>query len=407
MARAYIALGSNLGDRAANLNAALTTLNASHGVRLSEYSSFHDTAPVGGPPGQHNYLNAAAALTISLKPNELLQLLLSIERQYGRERGEKNSPRTLDLDLLLFDDLIESDSDLVIPHPRMTEREFVLAPLAEVAPEAVHPASGLRVRELLSKVRGHQPSPFRLDGIRAMVTGATGGIGKATALALAGLGADILIFARDKTKANALACELTKFGRRCYPFIADLTDPRGFDSFVDHVWLKWQGVDVLVNIAGADVLTGPAKDWTFDKKLLALWTLDVETSVRLSRGFGEQMQRRGRGVIIDIGWDQAETGMEGDSGQLFAATKGAVMAFTKSLAKTLAPAVRVNCVAPGWIKTAWGESASAEWQQRVLSETPLRRWGTPEDVANTICWLASPAAAYVTGQVIRVNGGAV
>jgi 3-oxoacyl-[acyl-carrier protein] reductase len=108
-----------------------------------------------------------------------------------------------------------------------------------------------------------------------------------------------------------------------------------------------------------------------------------------------------------MGWDQAETGMEGDSGELFAAGKGAVMAFTKSLARSLAPQVRVNCLAPGWIRTAWGSEASAQWQQRAVREAPLARWGTPEDVAATALWLASPAASFITGQVIRVNGGAV
>src|SRR5262249_55750578 len=104
---------------------------------------------------------------------------------------------------------------------------------------------------------------------------------------------------------------------------------------------------------------------------------------------------------------QAETGMEGDSGQLFAPTKGAVMAFTRSLALTLAPEVRVNCLAPGWIQTAWGETASSAWQERVLRETPLRRWGRPEDVAAAAVWLASPAAGFITGQTLRINGGAV
>jgi 3-oxoacyl-[acyl-carrier protein] reductase len=83
------------------------------------------------------------------------------------------------------------------------------------------------------------------------------------------------------------------------------------------------------------------------------------------------------------------------------------MAFTKSLALSLAPEVRVHCLAPGWIQTAWGRGASAAWQERVLRETPLRRWGTPADVAAAARWLASRAAQYLTGQVIRVNGGAV
>jgi 3-oxoacyl-[acyl-carrier protein] reductase len=119
------------------------------------------------------------------------------------------------------------------------------------------------------------------------------------------------------------------------------------------------------------------------------------------------MKRRGRGVILNMGWDQAETGMEGDSGQLFAATKAAVMAFTRCLALSLAPEVRVNCLAPGWIRTAWGEKASDIWQARVLRETPLARWGTPDDVAHAACWLASPAAQFITGQIVRINGGAV
>ena len=119
------------------------------------------------------------------------------------------------------------------------------------------------------------------------------------------------------------------------------------------------------------------------------------------------MKAQGHGSIVTMGWDQAETGMEGDSGELFAATKGAVMSFTRSLALSLAPTVRVNGLAPGWIKTDWGETASRTWQERVLHETPLARWGTPEDVARVACFLVSPAAEFLTGQIVRINGGAV
>jgi 3-oxoacyl-[acyl-carrier protein] reductase len=117
------------------------------------------------------------------------------------------------------------------------------------------------------------------------------------------------------------------------------------------------------------------------------------------------MKQRGKGVLVNMGWDQVETGMEGDSGELFGAAKGAVMAATRSLAKSLAPEVRVNCLAPGWIRTAWGQQASAEWQERARRESLLGRWGEPEDVAHMACFLVSPEAAFINGQVIYINGG--
>ena len=110
-------------------------------------------------------------------------------------------------------------------------------------------------------------------------------------------------------------------------------------------------------------------------------------------------------MILNMGWDQAERGMAGDSGELFATAKGAVMAFTRSLARSLAPTVRVNCLAPGWIKTKWGEQASRYWQDRAANESLLARWGTPEDVARVARFLASPAAVFINGQTIAINGG--
>jgi 3-oxoacyl-[acyl-carrier protein] reductase len=108
-----------------------------------------------------------------------------------------------------------------------------------------------------------------------------------------------------------------------------------------------------------------------------------------------------------MGWDQAETGMEGDSGKLFGLIKGGVMSLTKALARHYSPAVRVNCVAPGWVKTSWGEKAPDGWQRRAIAETPLGRWGTPEDIARAVRFLAGPRAEWITGQILRVNGGAV
>jgi NAD(P)-dependent dehydrogenase (short-subunit alcohol dehydrogenase family) len=201
--------------------------------------------------------------------------------------------------------------------------------------------------------------------------------------------------------------EVQKLGVRGGHIQADLKNFYDRTKFANYAWSVWGGVDIWVNNAGADMLTGEAGNWPFERKLQELWAVDVSATIALSRDVGQRMKQAGGGVLINMGWDQAEVGMEGDSGQLFAAAKGAVMAFTKSLALSLAPEVRVNCLAPGWIKTAWGENASEKWQERAKRESLLQRWGIPEDVAKVARWLASPAAAFVTGQIIRVNGGAV
>ena len=141
---AYIALGSNLGDRAQHLDQALQFLAQSPGVAVVKVSAYHETAPVGGPAGQGPYLNAAAELHTTLAADQLLRLLLDIENKLGRVRREHHGPRTVDLDLLLFgqEKITSTNPDLIVPHPRMHERLFVLEPLAQIAPLAVHPVLG-------------------------------------------------------------------------------------------------------------------------------------------------------------------------------------------------------------------------------------------------------------------------
>jgi 3-oxoacyl-[acyl-carrier protein] reductase len=300
----------------------------------------------------------------------------------------------------------------------MHERLFVLAPLGEIAPEAIHPVTGWKVREMLSEwppaaiaQQLLHPGPFsgrELAGLRALVTGATSGIGQAVALQLAAGGAEIVVHGRQSiSRAEEVAVQARALGVRSHVHLADLRDPVQCGLLVQQTWDHWGQLDIWVNNAGADTLTGVAAGWPFDQKLEALWAVDVRATMQLSRDIGQRMKARGAGVIVNMGWDQADTGMEGDSGQLFGATKAAVLGFSKSLALTLAPEVRVNCVAPGWIRTGWGEAASQRWQERVQRETPLGRWGTPEDVAQAVRWLVSPAAAFITGQVIRINGGVV
>jgi len=236
----------------------------------------------------------------------------------------------------------------------------------------------------------------------ALVTGSTRGIGRAVAVDLAAAGARVALHGRSDA-ADAAAAVAS--GRHAGTFLADLADRGAVQRLVADVIDRLPAIDTLVLVAGADVLTGPPAKWSFERKLDELLAVDLVATMLLARGLGRWMAARDGGAIVTIGWDQAATGMEGDSGELFAAAKGGVMAFTRSLAKSLAPKVRVNCVAPGWIRTAWGEGASEPWQQRAVRESLLGRWGTPEDIAGAVRWLVSPQASFVTGQVIPVNGG--
>jgi 3-oxoacyl-[acyl-carrier protein] reductase len=245
-----------------------------------------------------------------------------------------------------------------------------------------------------------------LSGQTAVVTGASSGIGRAIALELARGGAAVLIHAGHRFEAaQAVAEEVVGDGGRARPLLADLADAERHERLVDEAWAWRNGIDVWINNAGADVLTGDAAAWPFDRKLEILWRVDVVSTVRLARLAGARMRAAGGGVILNMGWDGAGRGMAGDSGQLFAAVKGAVMAFSRSLAQSLAPEVRVNCLAPGWIRTKWGREASEAWQRHAEGETLMGRWGAPEDVARVARFLVSPAAGFVTGQVIDVNGG--
>ncbi|MCG5058125.1 MAG: 2-amino-4-hydroxy-6-hydroxymethyldihydropteridine diphosphokinase [Limnoraphis sp. WC205] len=145
-----IALGSNLGDSGETLEKALQTLDDIPEIRVKRRSSWYKTAPIG--PAQPDYLNACALLEVQLTPYQLLQTLLNVENQFGRVRQERWGPRTLDLDLILFEDFILETPDLQVPHPRMSERAFVLVPLAEIAPHWIDPISGKTIAELLEQV---------------------------------------------------------------------------------------------------------------------------------------------------------------------------------------------------------------------------------------------------------------
>jgi 2-amino-4-hydroxy-6-hydroxymethyldihydropteridine diphosphokinase len=159
--RCFVGMGSNLGDREGLLRFGLAGLRASPGIDLVEVSLIYETEPEGSPaPGRSDqpaYLNAVAEITCRLPARALLERLLAIEREAGRTRGpERAQPRTLDLDLLLFGSLSIEEPDLMIPHPRLAVRPFVLEPMAELAAELRHPALPASIAELAARVRDPQ-----------------------------------------------------------------------------------------------------------------------------------------------------------------------------------------------------------------------------------------------------------
>jgi 2-amino-4-hydroxy-6-hydroxymethyldihydropteridine diphosphokinase len=150
-------LGSNSGNRAWNLDEAWRRLGANPQIRLERKSTWRETQPIGGPAEQSPYLNGAAIAETSLAPRELLQVLMDVESQLGRLRGRRWDARTIDLDLLLYEDLVLSKPDLELPHPRMAWRRFVLEPAAEVAGEMRHPTVGWTIARLLEHLNTARP----------------------------------------------------------------------------------------------------------------------------------------------------------------------------------------------------------------------------------------------------------
>jgi 3-oxoacyl-[acyl-carrier protein] reductase len=240
---------------------------------------------------------------------------------------------------------------------------------------------------------------FDLSGQTALVTGASGGIGGAIARALHGQGARVML---GGTRPSALRALADQLGERVHIAVADLVDPAAPDRLAREAETAMGRVDILVNSAGltrdALALRMTDADWQ------AVLEVNLTAAFRLTRGLLRGMVRRRHGRIIGVSSVVALTGNAGQAN--YAATKAALIAMSKSIAAEVAGrGITVNCVAPGVIVTPMTEKLLAEQGARLTGVIPAGRFGTPEDVAAAVVFLASAEAAYVTGHTLHVNGG--
>jgi 3-oxoacyl-[acyl-carrier protein] reductase len=248
---------------------------------------------------------------------------------------------------------------------------------------------------------------FELKNRTAIVTGAASklGIGRATAIALAGLGADVAVCDLDKAGLEETVSEIRKRGRKALGFIVDVSNPEDVQRMVESVQKEWGRIDILVNNAG---VTKPVKvaDTTIDE-----WERIMRINLRgvfiCSKAVAPFMAKNGYGRIVNLSSVSAKRGGGVFGGAHYSASKAGVLGFAKAFAREIGPSgITVNSVAPGIVLTEIrGGIESEEEQKKISADIPMRRFGTAEEIATTICFLASEEAGYITGEDIDINGG--
>jgi len=247
----------------------------------------------------------------------------------------------------------------------------------------------------------------RLEQKTAVITGASSGIGRGIALAFAKEGAEVVVnYNQSKEKAEQLVQEITASGGSAKAIQADISNRQDIERLINESQTQLGKIDIWVNNAGADVLTGEGAQLDDDAKLQKLCDIDLKGTMQCCWSIAPIMQQQGGGAIVNMSWDLALHGFAGRNPQMFAAVKAGVLGFSRSFAKSYGPDIRVNVLAPGWIETAFAEDMmDKEYYQARLKEIPVGRFGTPEDVAEVAVFLASDESSYMTGEMIKINGG--
>ncbi|MDZ7736125.1 MAG: SDR family oxidoreductase [Gammaproteobacteria bacterium] len=247
----------------------------------------------------------------------------------------------------------------------------------------------------------------RLEHKTAVVTGASSGIGAAIARRFGAEGAEVIVNYRSSIgRAQAQVDSIVADGGRAHAIQADVSDNTQIERLVTAAEEALGHIDIWVNNAGADILTGEAAQLEDSARLERLLAVDLRGTMECCWAVTPLMKAAGHGVILNMSWSQALTGMAGRNPELFAAVKAGVIGYSRCLARNVAPEVRVNVLAPGWIETGFiGEHMAADYRDSVLAGIPLNRMGSPEDVAAAAVFLAADDSGYITGHILNVHGG--
>jgi 3-oxoacyl-[acyl-carrier protein] reductase len=247
---------------------------------------------------------------------------------------------------------------------------------------------------------------FMFEKHNIVVTGAGRGIGRALALAFAQQRARVLVhYGHAAKEAQDVVDEITEAGGQALLLQADLARTEEAQRLVRQAQEILGTVDVWINNAGASANQSEAQELDEIVRFERMLAVDVVATWICSRGAAEYL--RPGGCILNLGWNHALDGAAGFVSQLYAASKGAVISLTRCLARTYAPHIRVNCIVPGWIENEWALSRSVTFRQRIPLQIPLGRWGTVDDIVNAALFLTSPAASFITGQILTIDGGEV
>jgi len=245
---------------------------------------------------------------------------------------------------------------------------------------------------------------FDLNDKIAIVTGASQGIGETIAIEMAKSGANVFCLARNKNALDSTINKIISNGDKASAFSCDISDNEQFNNIVTDIFKEYGSIDILVNNAGItnDTLLMRMSDDQWDSVL----NINLKGSFTCTRSVIKYMMKKKSGRIINI---TSIVGLTGNAGQAnYAASKAGLIGMTKSIAKEVASrGITANCVAPGWIETAMTEQLSDDVKNKFLSQIPTGKIGYPKDIANTVIFLASKEAEYITGQTITVDGGRI